>query len=375
MPEPFKHRFDAATVRSAAGHLSRVWPAFDGDRFVAQATAGLDALELKARVLHITRALRETLPEPFEAAADVLEHALAPAEPEDNASGAATSEDGLSGWVLWSAGEFVAQHGLAHPDRSLRALHAITQRFTAEFAIRPFLVAHPALTLRTLADWVHDPSAHVRRLVSEGSRPRLPWGVQLKAFIADPSATLPLLRALQDDPSAYVRRSVANHLNDIARDHPAIVAEWLETHLPAASDERRALLRHASRTLIKRGDRRVMHAWGLGAEFEGEVSLAIAPSVVLLGEHVELTLTLRARGRDAQRVAIDYVVHHVRADGSTSPKVFKGWTTTLRPGEGRTLTRRHALRPISTRRYYPGVHRVEVQVNGRVRCEGEFRLR
>ncbi len=374
MPEPFKNRFDAAAVRSAAGHLSRAWPGFDGERFVALATAGLDALELKARVLHIARALGETLPERFEAAADMLEAALAPAEPDDNASGSATSDSGLSGWVLWSAGEFVAQRGLAHPERALRALHAFTQRFTAEFAIRPFLVEHPALTLRTLADWVHDPSAHVRRLVSEGSRPRLPWGLQLKTLIADPSPTLPLLRALQDDPSAYVRRSVANHLNDIARDHPAVVAAWLESHLPDASPERRALLRHASRTLIKRGDVRVLQAWGLGAAFEGEASLEISPEAVLLGEQVLLSITLRARGAMSQRVAIDYVVHHVRADGGSNPKVFKGWVTTLRPGESRTVTRRHALRPITTRRYYPGVHRVEIQVNGRVMTEAAFRL-
>ncbi len=374
MPDPFKHRFDASAVRSAAGHLSRVWPSFDGERFVARATDGLDALELKARVLHITGALDETLPADFAAAADVLEAALAPAEPDDNASGSATSEAGLSGWVLWSAGEFVAQRGLAHPERALRTLHALTQRFTAEFAIRPFLVAHPERTLRTLAAWVHDPSAHVRRLVSEGSRPRLPWGLQLKAFIADPSPTLPLLRALQDDPSAYVRRSVANHLNDIARDHPAVVAAWLETHLPDASDRRRALLRHASRTLIKRGDARALHAWGLGAAFEGELSFALTPPAVRLGEHVVLSLELHAGGATAQRVAIDYVVHHVRADGDTSPKVFKGWVVTLEPGEVRTLARRHALRPITTRRYYPGAHRVEVQVNGRVLAEAGFRL-
>src|SRR5439155_5352418 len=131
-------------------------------------------------------------------------------------------------------------------------------------AIRPFIVRHPALAFATLARWTTDPSPQVRRLVSEGSRPRLPWGLQLKSLIADPSPTLPLLEALMDDESEFVRRSVANHLNDIAKDHPALVAEWIETHLPGASAQRRALLRHASRTLIKRGDARILKAWGLG---------------------------------------------------------------------------------------------------------------
>ena len=127
----------------------------------------------------------------------------------------------------------------AAPERGLAALQAMTQRLTAEFAIRPFIVRHPALVFETLAHWTRDRSAHVRRLCSEGSRPRLPWGLRLNALIDDPSPTLPILAALQDDPSEYVRRSVANHLNDIAKDHPALVAGWLATHLPGASAERR----------------------------------------------------------------------------------------------------------------------------------------
>ncbi len=376
MPEPFKTFLDAPLVHSAAAHLHRAWPAFDRDTFVARATQGLDALELKARALQIADALAHTLPSDFCEAAAVLEAALASVEPDDNASGAATRDDGLSGWILWSAGEFVAQRGLAHPARALQALHAITQRFTAEFAIRPFLVTHPEHTLRTLATWVHDPSSHVRRLVSEGSRPRLPWGLQLKALIADPSPTLPLLRALQDDPSAYVRRSVANHLNDIAKDHPALVAEWLETHLPSAGPARRALLKHASRTLIKRGDARVLAAWGLGAAFRGSATLSVTPRRARVGDTVTLSLVLQgARTRQPQRLAIDYAVHHVKADGRTSPKVFKGWVCELAPAASRTFEKRHSLRPITTRRYYAGRHRVTVQVNGTEVAEASFELR
>lgn len=375
MAEPFKHLINAPLIEAAAAHLTRVWPAFDAARFVALAAHHLEALELKARALQITDALSATLPASFADAADVLEAALGPVEVGEQMADLQITEAGLAGWVLWSAGEFVAQRGLHEPERALRTLHALTQRFTAEFAIRPFLMAHEALTLRTLAEWVHDPSAHVRRLVSEGSRPRLPWGVQLKAFVADPSPTLPLLRALQDDPSAYVRRSVANHLNDIAKDHPDIVAEWLETYLPSASASRRALLRHASRTLIKRGDGRVLHAWGMGDRFVGDVSLVVSPAVVRVGDTLVLTLQVRApEGGGAQSLVIDYAVHHVKADGRTSPKVFKGWTCTLAAGESRTLVKRHSMRAVTTRRYYAGVHRVSVQVNGTMVTDATFLL-
>ena len=135
------------------------------------------------------------------------------------------------------------------------------------------IVAHPERVYATLQRWTTDPSAHVRRLVSEGSRPRLPWGLQLKSLIADPSPTLPLLRALQDDDSEYVRRSVANHLNDIAKDHPDLVVQWLAEHLPGAPAARRRLLKHASRTLIKQGHPQAMKAWGLGQALRGTLQV------------------------------------------------------------------------------------------------------
>lgn len=214
----------------------------------------------------------------------------------------------------------------------------------------------------------------MRRLVSEGSRPRLPWGLRLPALVADPSPTLPWLQALQDDPSAYVRRSVANHLNDIAKDHPALLADWLATHLPSASAERRALLKHASRGLVKAGDAAVLAAWGLGAAYRGQVALAVSPTALALGDTLTLTLDLASTARQSQRLAIDYAVHHVKAGGHTTPKVFKGWVIDLAPGEARTLVKRHALKLITTRRYHPGAHAVDLRINGQVLAEAGFQL-
>jgi 3-methyladenine DNA glycosylase AlkC len=377
MAEPFKNFLNAGLVREAAAHLARHTPGFDAKAFVRQACTGLDTLELKARSLHICAALETTLPPGFGTAATAFEAALAPPTPEagsDDGEAPAGLQDGLRGWFLWPVGEYIARHGQAQPERALAALHALTQRFTAEFAIRPFIVQHPALSFATLARWATDPSHHVRRLVSEGSRPRLPWGLQLKALVQDPSPTLPLLRALQDDPSAYVRRSVANHLNDIAKDHPALVAQWLQEHLPGASKPRRALLKHASRTLIKAGDAAVLKAWGLGAAFKGDAQLSLSPQQLTLGGEVTLTLRLRSTSRQAQRLAVDYAVHHVKAHGGTSAKVFKGWQLELPPQGEVTLTKRHPVKPITTRRYHAGRHGVAVQVNGGVVAEASFGL-
>lgn len=373
--EPFKNLLGTALIDDAARHLARVWPRFDAERFRALAGAGLEALEMKERAMQISAALDATLPERFHDAADILEASLAPAFEGEELGALRSSEAGLAGWVIWPMSDHVARRGLGHPERALACLHALTQRLSCEWAIRAFVEAHPQLTYETLQRWTTDPSAHVRRLVSEGTRPRLPWGRQLKALIADPSANLPLLRALQDDPSAYVRRSVANHLNDIAKDHPRLVAEWLAEHLPGAGADRRALLRHASRTLIKAGDPRILQAWGLGRRLAGTASLSVAPKRIVLGDTLKLIATLTSTSSKTQKLVVDYAVHHVKADGSTSPKVFKGWSVELAPHETRRLEKSHAVKPITTRRYHAGWHGVELLVNGRAVASAAFTLK
>ncbi len=376
MPEAFKNLINPGTVREIGAQLARAWPAFDRKRFERLALNTLETLEFKARAQHVCNALEATLPDEFERAAAVLEKSLAPAGTRRSTVAPDLAIDaGLNGWAVWPLGEYVARRGLESPERALRTLHALTQRFTAEWPVRAFIEAHPELTFATLATWARDPSEHVRRLASEGSRPRLPWGLQLKALIADPSPTLPLLLALQDDESEYVRRSVANHLNDIAKDHPSLVAEWLEAHLPGASPERRALLKHASRTLIKRGDARILNAWGLGQKLRGEAGLKVAPKRVAIGDSIELAVALQSSARKAQKLVVDYAVHHVKANGGTSAKVFKGWVLELGAGEARLLRKRHPLKLITTRRYHAGRHAVDLLVNGEAVASAAFDLR
>ncbi len=374
MPEAFKNLIGASTVVATARHLKRVWPAFDARGFERHALAGLEALEFKARAQHLADALEATLPADFARAADIVEASLGPPGVGDDLTSLRSSEAGLAGWVMWPLGEFVVRRGMASAQRALQVLHALTQRHTAEWALRPFIVQHPRVSFATLQAWTHDPSAHVRRLVSEGSRPRLPWGLQLKSLIEDPSPTLPLLLALQDDPSEYVRRSVANHLNDIAKDHPALVLAWLKQHLPGASPERRALLKHACRGLIKQGDAAVLKAWGLGRPLRGTASLSLAPKRLRVGQELRLTVVLASTSARAQSLLIDYVVHHVKANGGSSPKVFKGWQLPLAAHERRELSKTHSMREITTRRYHAGRHSVALQVNGVEQARVEFDL-
>ena len=380
MAEPFKLLIHAGTVAQIGRHLQRAWPAFERARFESLASTGLEALELKARAMHRAAAREAPRPGAFTPGADVIEAGRAPPLPREGLGEPvslteADPRSGLSGWAVWSLGEFVARRGQADVPRALACLPALTQRFSAEVAIRPFIARHPETTFATLTRWAHDPSAHVRRLVSEGSRPRLPWGLRLQALVQDPSPTLPLLRALQDDPSAYVRRSVANHLNDIAKDHPDLVARWVGQHRAGAGTERTALLRHASRTLIKQGHAPTLAAWGLGEPLQGQVSLVLDRAQASIGDTLALQVRLSSASPRPQTLVVDYAVHHVRAGGGSSPKVFKGWKLTLAPRETRVLDKRHSLRPVTTRRLYPGTHRIELRINGQTVADAAFELR
>lgn len=376
MADAFKLLINADTATHAARHLKRVWSGFDDTAFLAVALPSLDGLEFKARALRLADALQATLPDDLDRAFGLIESALAAPLPLDDKGepvgiGASLSPQGLAGWVVWSLGEFVSRRSLEDPARALACLHALTQRFTAEFAIRRLLHERPQACWPTLQRWAQDPSAHVRRLASEGSRPRLPWGLRLQALVQDPSPTEPLLRALQDDSSAYVRRSVANHLNDIAKDHPERVTAWVCEHLPSADARRQALLRHASRTLIKQGHVPTLQAWGLSPGLQGLATLALSTGAVRVGESVGLRVNLHSHGPQAQALEVDYAVV---PDGGRGGKTFKGWRLSLAPAEVAVREKQHPVREVSTRRLYPGPHRVDLLVNGAVLASATFTL-
>jgi 3-methyladenine DNA glycosylase AlkC len=378
VPEPFKNLFNTNVISEMARHLSRASaevgvPAFDGKSFRRRAGRNLEALELKERSAQIEEALTEFLPDDFPVAAEVLRGAL-----RDHGQGstepAVAPREGLSGLALMPVADYVARHGLEYFDLALALLKELTKQSSSEFAIRPFLVAEQERTLTVLEEWTGDSNHHVRRLVSEGTRPRLPWGTRLSAFVEDPRPVLTLLEALKDDPSEYVRRSVANNLNDVAKDHPDLVvgiaARWLE----GASEERRRLVRHACRTLVKQGHPGALKALGYGPPRISLGALTVLTPVVRLGEALSFEVAFRSDADSEQSLMVDYVIHHRKANGTTSPKVFKWKTLTLAAGNEHRAVRKHSMKRITTRTYYPGAHFVELQVNGRVMGKAEFEV-
>lgn len=251
MPEPFKNRFNPQIIRAMAERFQHQWPGFDGRGFSDAASKNLESLELKARSEQIMNAMCLYLPGDFAQAGNIILASLSPSQ-NDGVFNVSIDNDGISGWAIMPIAHYVGLRGHDHFDLSMTLFKALTKRFTAEFGIRYFLLKSPEKTLETLKKWTTDNDRHVRRLVSEGTRPRLPWAMRLPAFIKDPLPVIGLLEALKDDDEEYVRRSVANNLNDIAKDHPDIVADISARWMQGANEKRQKLVRHACRTLLKK---------------------------------------------------------------------------------------------------------------------------
>jgi 3-methyladenine DNA glycosylase AlkC len=361
MPEPFKNLFNKKLIQDMAMHFVRIWPEFDDKAFVATATSDLDALELKERSAQICESMIRFLPDDFERAAKILHTSLAP---EDDLVKAVMTSKGIAGWAIMPMTHYIGLKGRDHFELGMSLLKEMTSRFTAEFGIRFFILEKPDDAIRILKIWAKDANKHVRRLVSEGTRPRLPWAMSLPNFIKDPTPILPLLEALKDDEDEYVRRSVANNLNDISKDHPELIAQIAEKWLQGANENRKKLLRHACRTLLKKGHQATLKSFGYATPCVELSKLEILTPRVILGESLVFGIVLNSTSEDFQSLIIDYAIHHRKANGKTTAKVFKWKNTTLQPVVQLQAMRKHAFRPITTRVYYSGIHHLEVFVNG-----------
>ncbi|RVI79731.1 DNA alkylation repair protein [Sinorhizobium meliloti] len=360
--EPLKNLFSPELVGCMAGHLKRRHPKADEVTFAATVLQELPRLELKERAQLIADQLIRVLPTD---AGERHASLLSMLHPDEHEHANATSDaDGLCGWAVLPMTLVVGQHGLADFRGGLEALREMTKRFSSEFGVRYFLIEDQSTALDIMSRWIADPNRHVRRLVSEGTRPRLPWAMQLPALVRDPAPVLPLLQALRDDPEPYVRRSVSNHLNDIAKDHPGLVADLVEKWIVSASPDRRSLLRHACRTLIKRGDSQVLAAFGQHPPRVSCGALELSSTCLAMPGVLGMSVEITSLAKHVQDLTVDYVIHFRKANGSLAPKVFKGSVFSLRPGEACRFRRSHRFSQITTRRHYAGSHGVSLRING-----------
>lgn len=365
---PIKDVFNLALVREVAAELRHAHASFDAEAFVAHAMDGLDKLELTGRAAHIAEALHAYLPEPFGHAAAVIEAALGPELP-------LTGEIGGSALRYMPHLAFVQKYGLDDYEAAIRVQAELTKRFTAEISIRSFLVKYPDRTYAQMLAWATDGNAHLRRLASEGIRPRLPWAPRLRAYQQDAGPVLELLELLKDDPVPYVRRSVANNLNDIAKDHPALTIDTCRRWAADASAGRAWIVRSALRSLVKAGNQDAIGILGGAENPSARVGcIIITPQRALLGDAVRLSFEVESTAQQVQHLLVDYAVHFVKANGSTRSKVFKLRAITMQPGEKAAFSATVSLATMTTRRHFPGYHRLDAIINGKSHSLGGFEV-
>lgn len=368
MGEPLKSFFSAALVRRLAADVQRAHPSFLARAFIRQACAGLDELELLDRGKHIAGALAAHLPESYPAAVDVLLRSLGPEHASDELVGA-----GMAPFFYLPHVLFVAERGLDDFDVSMRAQYELTKRFSAESSIRPYIARHPERTFAVLRAWARDSNPHVRRLVSEGTRLRLPWAMRVAWLDEHPEQVLQLLELLKDDEATVVRRSVANNLNDLGKVRPDLLARTCAAWLEGASPERRALVEHALRSAIKRGDTGALRLLGYGTKASVAIErVRISPARVRIGERASISFALRSTSQEPQDVLVDLAVHFVKANGKAAPKVFKLARAALPPRGRVDLQTSVSLAVHTTRKPRPGRHSVDVVINGQPKRIGSF---
>lgn len=348
--------FTEDSIDKFADAIKKHYPVFDKKRFLGLMFDGsLESRELLDKMRHTTRCLHETLPKSYGEALEILKKAA----------------PGVKGFEAMALPDFVASYGLDDWDLSLPALGHFTKYYSSELAIRPFLAKDPERGMAYMAAWAEDKDSKVRRLASEGCRPRLPWAMALPAFKKDPSLILPILEKLKDDPSEDVRRSVANNLNDISKDNPDLALEICENWY-GESEETDKIVKHACRTLLKAGNSQALAIFGCGdPSLVAVKNFRLDKKTLNIGD--SLTFSFDFTVAKKSRVRLEYAVYYVKGKGQLSKKVFKITENDYAAGTY-SITRKQSFQEQTTRKHYPGTHRISVIVNGEEKADATFDL-
>lgn len=359
MAEELKNWFNEEFYITFIDRLYEAYPKFDTDKFLADAMSGIDDLGLMDRLRRTTHLMHAVLPDDYNRTLDIIYPLVIPYD---------------MSFISMLFPDFVGRYGRHDYARSIAALEHFTRYSSSEFAIREFLKIDFDRTIKHMIKWAENENEHVRRLASEGSRPRLPWSFKLPPLIKDPTPARKILDRLKSDDALYVRKSVANHLNDISKDNPDLMLDWINAW-DRSNPHSAWIAKHASRSLLKQG-----HP-GAFALFDFEknpnvsvTNLQLSKPHIRLGEKIEFRFDLISHKTSAQKLAVDYKVHYVKKSGQSAPKVFKLKELNLSPNQTMALSKSQTFKDFTTRKHYPGTHCFEIMVNGQSMARIDFTL-
>jgi len=356
--EPLKEMFNKKFYQQLAASIGSACKDFDEKNFVKDVTHDMEDLSLNQRMRNTSVVMQKHLPNDYKKSVNIMKKAVTKIP---------------RGYVTLIFPDFIGLYGHDDKEFSLEALSYFTSFGSSEFAIREFLKRDPLGTLKVMETWAEDKSEHIRCLASEGSRPRLPWSFKLDAILKEPKLTRNILEKLKMDDSAYVKKSVANHLNDFSKDHTGymldIVSSWNKKDPNTAW-----IIKHACRTLIKKGNERALHLFDFKTKVDVDLSnFKISSDKISLGESLQFDFKLTSTGKKPQLLAVDYCIHYYKKTGP-SPKVFKLKEVELKPGEAIHVIKKQLFQDLTTRKHYSGKHVLEIIVNGNILGKKEFML-
>jgi 3-methyladenine DNA glycosylase AlkC len=363
MATPLKFMYNPAYFESLCPILREGVPGFDCRHFIFRIFNNTwPDLELKQRVRHIALVLGDFLSKDFATASQQIVTISQLLRTKGR------TEQNFGNIFL---ADYIEVFGLGHPDESLSAIEQITKLVSCEFGLRPFLLRYPKKTLDHVYRWSESSDHHVRRLSTEGCRPRLPWAMGLPAFKTDPSPLLPILEKLKQDPSEYVRRSVANHLNDIAKDHPelviSLVQKWRGKH-PHTD----WIIKHGCRSLFKSGNSQALALHGFNPGSQAKVPKLLLPSEVKIGQELDFRFSFINAEKKPTSFRLEYAIDYLTSTGKTSRKIFKISENLFPPGEKFTIHRKRSFKNFTTRKHFRGKHFLSIRANGKKLAGTEF---
>ena len=350
-----KDLYSLSFYKNLADALAFVLPSFNKQHFISQIfTEDFEQKELKARMRHTTLVLHQFMPADFKEAVKTIEKLIL------RLKNNGIPDDGLAYIFL---PDYMEVYGLEEFETAVQAMENITQFVSCEFAVRPFILKFKGKMIGKMRKWSKHENFKVRRLASEGSRPRLPWALAIPFLKRDPASILPILENLKNDPSDWVRRSVANSLNDIAKDHPGLIIS-LARKWKGISRETDAIIKHGSRTLLKKGHAEILNHYGLDSKHIQISGFKIKTASVQIGDQLVFSFVVTNKDKKKQTVRLEYGLYYRKANGLWSKKVFKISEKNYQPGAEMMVQRKQSFKKITTRVFYPGKHQLSVIVNG-----------
>jgi 3-methyladenine DNA glycosylase AlkC len=346
--------------------LGEVIPNFDKQKFIFEIfTDNWDSKELKQRMKHTSFVLHQFLPEDYTKTTKIIEKIIEIIKLKPFTQ---------SSLEFMFFPDYIENYGINDFETSAKTIEFVTQFTSCEFAVRPFIIKYGERMLQQMYEWSLHENHHVRRLASEGSRPRLPWAMALPELKRNPKPILSLLENLKNDPSEYVRRSVANNLNDIAKDNPDFVIQ-IAKQWKGISKETESILKHGCRTLLKQGNSEVLKFFGLIDNPKVElINFKIKTKEIRRGDNLEFSFSIQNNDNKTQFIRLEYAIYYLRKNGQLSKKVFKISERHLNPSDIIVIHRKQSFKIITTRQFYSGQQKLSIIVNGQERVIDTFEL-